>query len=98
MISNHMFFNFSLFCDNAATVLTAILVPRTVVYCSDLKGLTECFELVGSEQRSDFLKVNLQIIIFIHGTLNYCNLAVNLDPVPDFFSPSRLVWTMGRNP
>ena len=54
-------------------MLTVILVPRWVVYCSDLKGLTECFELVGAEQRSDFLNVNLHIIIVIHVTLNYLN-------------------------
>ena len=59
MVTNHMLFNFLFCCDYTATVLTAVLIPRWVVYCSDLKGLTECFELVGAEQRSDFLKVNL---------------------------------------
>ena len=57
-----MFFNKKK-CDYAATVLTAILVFSWLVFCSDLKGLTECFELVGADQRSDFFMVNLHIII-----------------------------------
>ena len=51
-------------CKFAATVLTAIFVPRWVKYCSDLKVLNKCFRLVGAEQHSDLLKVNIHIISF----------------------------------
>ena len=50
-------------------MLTAIFVPRWVMYCSDLKGL-KCFVLVGAEQHSDLLKVNIHIIsIYFHDIL-----------------------------
>ena len=53
-------------CKFAATVLTAICVSRWVKYCSDLK----CFVLVGAEQHSDLLKVNIHIIsIYFHDIL-----------------------------
>ena len=51
-------------------MLTAIFVPRWVKYCSDLKGLNKCFVLVGAEQHSDLLKVNMYIInIYFHDIL-----------------------------
>ena len=57
-------------CKFAATVLTAIFVPRWVKYCSDLKVLNKCFMLVGAEQHSDLLKVNIHIIsIYFHDIL-----------------------------
>ena len=47
-------------------MLTAIFVSRWVKYCSDLK----CFVLVGAEQHSDLLKVNIHIInIYFHDIL-----------------------------
>ena len=56
-------------CKFAATVLT---VPRWVKYCSDLKVLNKCFMLVGAEQHSDLLKVNIHIIsIYFHDILLY---------------------------
>ena len=33
---------------------------RWLVYCNDLKGLLQCFELIGDEQHSDFMKVHTQ--------------------------------------
>ena len=30
---------------------------RWLVYCNDLKGLLQCFDLIGEEQHSDFIKV-----------------------------------------
>ena len=53
-------------------MLTDIFVPRGVMYCSDLKGLNKCFVLVGAEQDSDLLKVNIHIIsIYFHDILLY---------------------------
>ena len=51
-------------------MLTDIFVPRWVMYCSYLKGLNKCFVLVGAEQDSDLLKVNIHIIsIYFHDIL-----------------------------
>ena len=39
-------------------ILHFIIFLRWLVYCHDLEGLLQCFELIGDEQHSDFIKVH----------------------------------------
>ena len=64
-----MFFNFP-YVVTFLLVLTAIVAPRWVKYCSDLKGLNKCFLLVGAEQHSGLLKVNIYMIQGYHSEPN----------------------------